>query len=130
MTFTPNPKPSRKAGAKPKKPSTFKKGARKMTAPAPVSGSLKVGDTVSGSIKGTIIAVSGQTKGALIQAMLKAPEGATSKQIEAATGWAPHSVRGYLGTLRKAMVNVTSTKLKGLPTVYRIEPFSSDAEVL
>jgi hypothetical protein len=56
----------------------------------------------------------------LIIAMLKAGTGATSKQLEAATGWAPHSVRGLLGTLRKRGVNVISTKVPKQPTVYHI----------
>lgn len=62
----------------------------------------------------------GQTKGAMIQAMLSTPGGATSKEMEAATGWQPHSVRGYLGTLRKDGVNVISKKLPNEPTIYRI----------
>lgn len=53
-------------------------------------------------------------------AMLKAQAGATSKQLEEAMGWKPHSVRGLLGTLRKRGVDVVSEKVKGLPTVYRI----------
>lgn len=77
----------------------------------------------------------GQTKGAMIQAMLSTPGGATSKEMEAATGWQPHSVRGFLGTLRKAGINVISKKLPKEPTIYRIEAKggagqSADSEVL
>lgn len=92
------------------------KAARPLLSTAP---QLKVGDKLSGVITGTVIAISGQTKGALIQSMLM--KGATSKELEAATGWKPHSVRGYLGTLRKSGVNVVSHKEKGEPTVYRVE---------
>ena len=60
------------------------------------------------------------TKAEAILAMLKRPEGATSKQIEDATGWQPHSVRGFLGTLRKNGTEVTSTKEPKQPTIYRI----------
>lgn len=56
-----------------------------------------------------------------IMAMLSTPAGATSKEIETATGWQPHSVRGLLGTWRKKGINVVSVKLKGEPTIYRIE---------
>ena len=59
------------------------------------------------------------TKGSIIQAMLL--KGATSKELEAATGWAAHSVRGFLGTLRKRGTRVISTKLPKQPTVYSVE---------
>ncbi len=62
----------------------------------------------------------GQTKTDLILSMLKKPSGATSKALEEATGWAPHSVRGLLGTLRRRGVRVLSTKEPKSPTVYRI----------
>ncbi len=120
MTFTPHPK----QGSKPKKPGAFKSNSKaaRVTMVPPIP--LKVGDKVTGAIEGTIVAVSGQTKGAMIQAMLL--KGATSKELEAATGWKPHSVRGYLGTLRKAKVNVVSHKTKGEPTIYRIEKPSDE----
>lgn len=56
----------------------------------------------------------------LILGMLRRPGGATSKQIEDATGWQPHSVRGLLGTFRKSGMAVQSLKEKGQPTVYRL----------
>jgi len=65
-------------------------------------------------------APAGETKTDLIVAMISTRQGATSKQLEAATGWAPHSVRGLLGMLRKRGVHVESCKVKGQPTVYRI----------
>ena len=44
--------------------------------------------------------------------LLKRPGGATAKELIKATGWQPHSVRGFLsGTVRKKMaMPVTSTK--------------------
>jgi len=44
--------------------------------------------------------------------LLKRPGGATSKELQKATGWQPHSVRGFLsGTVGKKMgLAVTSTK--------------------
>ena len=52
------------------------------------------------------------SKAAKILDLLKRPGGATSKELMKATGWQPHSVRGYLsGTIRKKMgLDVTSTK--------------------
>ena len=44
--------------------------------------------------------------------LLKRPEGVTAKELMKATGWQPHSVRGFLsGTVGKKMgLAVTSTK--------------------
>ena len=44
--------------------------------------------------------------------LLKRPGGATAKELAKATGWQPHSVRGFLsGTIGKKMgLAVTSTK--------------------
>lgn len=61
--------------------------------------------------------------------MLKSNFGATSKQMEEATGWKAPSVRGLLGTLKKRGVTVTATKVQGSPTVYRIIETES-AEVI
>lgn len=65
-------------------------------------------------------AVRGPSKTDLIIGMLKAPGGATSKAMEDAAGWQPHSVRGLLGTLRGKGTAIISTKEKGQPTVYSI----------
>lgn len=61
----------------------------------------------------------GQSKSEMLMEMLKGA-GSTSKEMEAAAGWQPHSVRGFLGTLRKKGVAVVSKKLPGEPTIYRI----------
>ena len=52
------------------------------------------------------------SKAAKILEMLNRPGGATSKELMKATGWQPHSVRGFLsGTIGKKMgLTVTSTK--------------------
>jgi len=52
------------------------------------------------------------SKAATILEMLKRPDGATVKELLKATGWQPHSLRGFLsGTVGKKMgLTVTSTK--------------------
>jgi hypothetical protein len=52
------------------------------------------------------------SKTAKVLELLNRPRGATLKELMKATGWQPHSVRGFLsGTLGKKMVlAVTSTK--------------------
>jgi hypothetical protein len=52
------------------------------------------------------------SKTATILNLLKHPEGATAKELLKATGWQPHSLRGFIsGTLGKKMgLTVTSTK--------------------
>jgi len=52
------------------------------------------------------------SKAAKVLDLLKRPGGATSKELIKATGWQPHSVRGFLsGTVSKKMgLAVTSTK--------------------
>ena len=41
------------------------------------------------------------TKQAQVLTMLRRPEGATVAQIAEATGWAPHTVRGFFAGLKK-----------------------------
>jgi hypothetical protein len=63
------------------------------------------------------------TKTAKILDLLKRPGGATSKELMKATGWLPHSVRGFLsGTVGKKMgLTVTSTKEKDGERTYSVE---------
>jgi hypothetical protein len=52
------------------------------------------------------------SKTARILGLLKRPEGVTAKELRKATGWQPHSVRGFLsGTVGKKLgLTVTSAK--------------------
>src|SRR5258708_3655617 len=63
------------------------------------------------------------SKTAKILDLLKRPRGATSKELMKATGWLPHSVRGFLsGTVRKKMgLTVTSTKGEDGQRTYSVE---------
>ncbi len=46
----------------------------------------------------------GRSKTAKILALLKRPNGASLEQLQKATGWQPHSVRGFLsGAIKKKM---------------------------
>ena len=69
------------------------------------------------------IAARGGSKTAKILGLLKRPDGATSKELIKATGWLPHSVRGFLsGTVRKKLgLTVTSTKGEDGERTYSVE---------
>ena len=63
------------------------------------------------------------SKTAKILDLLKRPGGATSKELMKATGWLPHSVRGFLsGTVGKRMgLTVTCTKSEDGERTYSVE---------
>jgi hypothetical protein len=63
------------------------------------------------------------SKTAKILDLLKRPGGATSKDVMKATGWLPHSVRGFLsGTVRKKLgLTVASTKGENGERTYSVE---------
>jgi hypothetical protein len=64
------------------------------------------------------------SKKAIVLELLRRPEGATLADIMSATGWQPHSVRGFLsGALGKKMgLTVESLKTAEGPRAYRIKP--------
>jgi hypothetical protein len=55
--------------------------------------------------------------------LLKRPGGATTKELMKATGWQPHSVRGFLsGTVSKKMgMVVSSTKAANGERTYSVK---------
>jgi hypothetical protein len=63
------------------------------------------------------------SKAAKILELLKRPGGATAKELIKATGWQPHSVRGFLsGTVGKKMgLAVTSTKGDDGERIYSVK---------
>lgn len=113
-----------KPGPKPKKPGAMKTRPKAPKAPVKAAKVVRASELPQKPQKAPTAkpaAPAGQSKSAMIVAMLSTAGGATSKEMEAATGWAPHSVRGLLGTMRKKGIRVVSTKLPGEPTIYRIE---------
>lgn len=62
------------------------------------------------------------SKKAIVLDMLKRPEGATLAEIQSATGWQAHSVRGFIsGSLSKKMgIKVESFKSEGGERSYRV----------
>jgi hypothetical protein len=63
------------------------------------------------------------SKAAQILELLKRPDGATLKELMKATGWQPHSVRGFLsGTIRKKLgLEVISAKAEDGERSYSIK---------
>ena len=62
------------------------------------------------------------TKTAIVLDLLKRPGGATARELMEATGWQPHSVRGFLsGTIRKKMgLVLVSTKAEDGDRTYSV----------
>ena len=63
--------------------------------------------------------------------LLRKPEGATLDALAKATGWQPHSIRGFLvGTIRKKLkLPLQSEKVKGTRT-YRIRTAKAPAKTV
>jgi hypothetical protein len=106
------PKPTTKATAGPRSPrvAPSKAKASKKATPA-----KKTPKTAKSAKKGGKPKPTGAREGSKTEKvleMLKRPDGASLKDLMKATGWQPHSVRGFLsGTIRKKMgLEVTSTK--------------------
>ncbi len=63
------------------------------------------------------------SKQARVIAMLRRPEGATLQAIMAATGWQPHSVRGFFsGVVRRKLRLALASDKAGDQRLYRIVP--------
>jgi hypothetical protein len=91
---------ARRAPVAPKKGKSGKKASPAKKTPTARKSAKKADSSRDGS------------KAATILELLKRPGGATGKELMKATGWQPHSVRGFLsGTIRKKMgLDVISAK--------------------
>jgi hypothetical protein len=69
----------------------------------------------------TATAASGESKQAMVVAMLQSPKGTTIPAIMKATGWQQHSVRGFFAAVvrKRLKLKLDSTKVDGV-RVYRI----------
>jgi hypothetical protein len=97
---------ARRANSAPAKGKAGKKAAPKKKAPRSARNDAREG-----------------SKTATILDLLKRPGGATAKELLKATGWQPHSLRGFIsGTLGKKMgLTVISTKGEGGERSYSVK---------
>lgn len=59
-------------------------------------------------------------KSDLVLGLLKRPKGASIEELQACTGWQPHSIRAVLTGLRKQGFDVALTKHEGKPSTYSV----------
>ena len=79
--------------------------------------------TKSKAKKATIKKARDNGKGATIIELLRRKEGATLADLTKATGWQPHSVRGFLSAQvgKKLGLKLQSSKAEDGPRLYRID---------
>jgi hypothetical protein len=106
------------AAVTPAKAPKAAKGAKKAAKAAPAK--AKASKTTKNAAKADVPREF--SKKAIVIDMLKAKGGATMAEIQKATGWAPHSVRGFVsGMLGKKMgLTIESTKNSAGERTYRI----------
>ena len=63
-------------------------------------------------------------KGAAILALIQRNGGATAGELQQATGWQPHSVRGFLSTAKKRGTKIASAKREDGQRVYSLQAYA------
>ena len=113
-------KPEKKAKAAPQKPRVAPAKAKSGTKTTPAKKAPRAKKTTQ-QAKPPEAAREG-SKTAKVLDLLKRPDGATLKDIMKATGWQPHSVRGFIsGTLgKKRGLTVASTKREDGERLYSV----------
>jgi Protein of unknown function (DUF3489) len=99
----------------------MRKVAKKRTAARSAASSRKRAKAKKAGEKGARTAVRSSTKQSAAIDMLRSTGGATIAALTKATGWQPHSVRGFLaGVVRKRLkLHLQSTAVEGV-RIYRI----------
>jgi hypothetical protein len=112
-------KPNKKARVAPRSAHVAPKPARSAKKASPPKKAPKGGKKAS--VKKP--AAREGSKTAKVVDLLKRPDGATLKEVMKATGWQPHSVRGFIsGTLGKKMgLTVISTKVEDGERTYSLK---------
>ena len=113
---TEKPKSGKKAHVAPQRAHVAPKKAKAATKASPGNRAPKRAKVAGTARDGS--------KAAAVLELLKRPGGASMKELMKATGWQPHSVRGFLsGAIRKRMgMTVTSTKADDGERTYSIKP--------
>ncbi len=118
------PKPNKKATRAPRRapvaPAKAKSGKKASPAKKAPKGRTKAKAAKPEAAKPEVAREGSKT--ARILDLLKRPGGVTAKELMKATGWLPHSVRGFLsGTVGKKMgLTVTSTKNDDGERTYKV----------
>jgi uncharacterized protein DUF3489 len=109
------PKANKKARVAPKGAHVAKKAAKSPKKASPPKKAPKGAKKAAGARDGS--------KTAKVLELLKQKDGVTAKELMKATGWQPHSVRGFLsGTIGKKMgLTVTSTKAEDGERTYSLK---------
>jgi len=119
-TAAETPKPNKKATRAPRRAPVAPAKAKSGKKAAPAKKAPK-GRTKAKPAKPEVAREGSKT--ARILDLLKRPGGVTARELMKATGWQPHSVRGFLsGTVGKKMgLTVTSTKGDDGERTYSVE---------
>ena len=112
--------PSKKGAIRKKGAPTGQKAATGAKTKAAPKKKAKAGKNAA---KATLVnAPRAESKGAKILALIGRPKGATRNEIMKATGWQPHSVRGYVSlAAKKHKLKIESVKNEAGDRVYKIE---------